>query len=607
VTANYVTPLPPPPPPSITSISPSFGSQGHTINITVAGANFDKGTVLSFSGNGINVTSYAMPRVSTQIVATLSITADAASGLRDLVVTNSDSQRAVLSNVFRVVPSSAVILVHGFTGNPSDFGIMKDLLRLDGGLLLADPFDYSDKTPDIYPPNRWTIERLAGELHKHIQCVLTTDCIHDPSFPSGATVDSVDIVAHSMGGLIARAYIADMATDYFDGDSPLRYQKGSIRKLVTAGTPNYGAFLATLTQQFSLERVLTQPKEMEFGSNFLWSLNENWRNLVLVDQRLPGQDILTIAGTTGMSACQRFDDGVVAIPSAFLPSTFLSADEIRYVPYEHFDSTSIQKSCPQEVLTPLVEVQNTSHVTYQLVKNFLLRKQLPVLYSPPASITQSGLLLVRLVDKTTETPLCSQPLGPNLTCSFPKVPLLVDGQSTNEYNNPPAGTVTIWPIGQGAHTVSVPPLPGYKVPPSLNITIENGRPLALAPVELSRAPDLVVTQLGLPSTCLRSGKTQKIGFTVLNQGFAPSPPAHVGFFVSSDASLSPDDVKVADFLVLTALDPNTALNFAINISFPSNIPVGSTVFLIAKVDPDNVIDESSESNNVIAHSTCAVR
>src|SRR5207249_2922178 len=135
-------------------------------------------------------------------------------------------------------------------------------------------------------------------------------------------------------------------------------------------------------------------------------------------------NILAVAGTTGRASCLSIDDGIVNIASAVQPTTFLSSDQIRYVPYEH--APGIPTSCNTEALIPLVEAQDESHGTYQLARAFLLGQWVPYFYTPPAFITQFGLLLVRLVDKTTETPLCSQPVPPsNATCSFPKRPVLV--------------------------------------------------------------------------------------------------------------------------------------------------------------------------------------
>src|SRR5439155_4035739 len=46
-------------PPSITSVSPTSGTQGQTItNFTVNGSNFDPNATLSFSAIGITVNSY---------------------------------------------------------------------------------------------------------------------------------------------------------------------------------------------------------------------------------------------------------------------------------------------------------------------------------------------------------------------------------------------------------------------------------------------------------------------------------------------------------------------------------------------------------------------
>ncbi len=91
------------PAPEIISVSPISGTQGETIsNFTINGSNFAAAATLSFSGTGITVNSYSS-RTSTQIVASITIANDAPTGLRDVIVTNPDSQQATLSAAFTII------------------------------------------------------------------------------------------------------------------------------------------------------------------------------------------------------------------------------------------------------------------------------------------------------------------------------------------------------------------------------------------------------------------------------------------------------------------------------------------------------------------------
>ena len=105
-------------PPNPTSISPSVGAQGATLNVTVNGAKFDADSdaTLSFSGTGITVNSYSV-RTATQIIANITIDPAAATTARNVTVTNpSDGQTGTLAAAFTVtgnappIPSSGLVV-----------------------------------------------------------------------------------------------------------------------------------------------------------------------------------------------------------------------------------------------------------------------------------------------------------------------------------------------------------------------------------------------------------------------------------------------------------------------------------------------------------------
>jgi len=74
-----------PPAPTITSVSPSKGNQGESIDLTITGTNFSEVEDVSF-GAGITVASFGMDS-STQITASITIAADATLGARSISVT----------------------------------------------------------------------------------------------------------------------------------------------------------------------------------------------------------------------------------------------------------------------------------------------------------------------------------------------------------------------------------------------------------------------------------------------------------------------------------------------------------------------------------------
>lgn len=381
-----------------------------------------------------------------------------------------------------------VVLVHGINGNAYTFGdplsvtcagtqpylipgcepMLEQLLEQHG--FKVETFDYSSKTHLIYNrvqaifQGNWTIEQLAGELAIYI-----CEEVKKGKFNSNGSCSipgSVDIVAHSMGGLIARAYIAGMAVDRSSDGVTIPYDNGAIRKLVMIATPNYGAPRAGLENIFNFLGPLKnaiigkQLDEMEFGSKFIWDLNQKWQV-----SHLPKEDMLVIAGTT---ANGEDDDGVVPVASTTLPVNYLS--NIRYVPYSHMGD--------------IAYIQNEQHLTYMYVLPFLLGESIPqqVDYSYLDAITQEGLLLVRLADSKTKTPISPENFETGGVV-ISGIPVVLDGELVpynqvfaNTANK--AGTITVWPINNGQHALSLMGSPkGYSLPENyLTVEINGARP-----------------------------------------------------------------------------------------------------------------------------------
>jgi len=75
--------------PLVTSVNPNSGKQGQTLNnVIITGTNFTGATAVSF-GAGITTNSYTVSS-ATQLTATITIAAGAATGLRDVSVTTHD-------------------------------------------------------------------------------------------------------------------------------------------------------------------------------------------------------------------------------------------------------------------------------------------------------------------------------------------------------------------------------------------------------------------------------------------------------------------------------------------------------------------------------------
>ena len=111
-------------PPTLTTVSPTSAQQGQTLNVTLAGTNFVAGTTCNL-GTGVSVNSctYNSPA---QMTANVSVAGTAGVGLRDVVVTNPDTQSGVLPGGFAVAAVTSG-LIH------KDFAYPNRTVLLAGG------------------------------------------------------------------------------------------------------------------------------------------------------------------------------------------------------------------------------------------------------------------------------------------------------------------------------------------------------------------------------------------------------------------------------------------------------------------------------------------
>lgn len=195
-------------------------------------------------------------------------------------------------------------------------------------------------------PNQ-TIEQLAATFGGYLRQLSYTD---------GSPVAQVDVIAHSMGGLIVRTYLAGLQSG--GGLQP----PGSIaiRKAVLIGTPNFGALNASAASRLFFAD--TQAPEMIPGSPFLWTLGRWNQN----QDDLRGVDALAIVGNGGTSST---DDGVVSLTSASLG--FAQIDQrTRVLPYCHTKPPVTDVDCPP-TQSGIVDIDSPAHPTYQIVSSFL--------------------------------------------------------------------------------------------------------------------------------------------------------------------------------------------------------------------------------------------
>ena len=192
----------------------------------------------------------------------------------------------------------------------------------------------TDGVPAVYffdncveDPND-TIEGIGNVLATYLTGILDTN---------GNQVPQIDLVAFSVGGLIARAYLAGLQPT----DTATPPVTTLVRDLILIATPNFGSFVAGNYATTLSASPGTQDAELVPASAFLW-------NLATWNQRgddLRGVNALAIVGNAGpylasLSATSQLNnasDGLVSETSAALGFALLSSTPTQVVPYCHLD------------------------------------------------------------------------------------------------------------------------------------------------------------------------------------------------------------------------------------------------------------------------------
>jgi uncharacterized protein (TIGR03437 family) len=242
-----------------------------------------------------------------------------------------------------------VILVNGFdTGaitqgactlaedSTETFGSLEEFLTTDGSSVLF--FDNCTfGTPRI--------EVLGEELGAFITMLDHSD---------GSPVEEVNIVAFSMGALVARSYLAGKQVDpgiFIPPPDPM------VRKLVLVAAENFGSPLANLSN------VGEQIPQLKPGSLFTWELNTWHQGL----DDLREVDALAIAGKGTASG---EGDGVAPLAGASLSSAvFFSqeAERTRILPACHNQAARIFCNTADVIM----RVDSEDHPSARIIRSFL--------------------------------------------------------------------------------------------------------------------------------------------------------------------------------------------------------------------------------------------
>jgi len=238
-----------------------------------------------------------------------------------------------------------VVLMNGYqdkctTGATSTatFGQLEQLLAAQG----IQVYFFDNCTVPASHYSRPTIEEIGQAFGNFVQ---------------NLAAPQVDVVAHSMGGLILRSYLAGKLPG--GGFSPPSETR--IRKAVVLGTPNFGAL--ALVSLFVTASADIQLIQLLPGSPFQWQLN-TWNQ---GSDDLRGIDAIAVVGNlAGTGAAPNTSDGAVPLTSGSL-SKFIDPSRVRVIPACHMQNMpSFVCSGPA-----LVYVDSATHTGYQIVNSFL--------------------------------------------------------------------------------------------------------------------------------------------------------------------------------------------------------------------------------------------
>ncbi|WP_437201837.1 esterase/lipase family protein [Planctomicrobium sp. SH664] len=184
----------------------------------------------------------------------------------------------------RLEPMSGkvVIVIHGITRSSKSFSTLTDKLAEAGYTVV--PFDY--------PSTRVSIEESAAYLQQLIESL--------------EGVEEINLVVHSMGGLVVRTYLHLCAET---GPDP------RMRRMVMIGVPNQGARMASLLANTSIfKKVMGEAGQQlaDGDGNFVQQLPT------------PGFEFAIISGATGTERglnplVAGDDDGTISVECTRLP------------------------------------------------------------------------------------------------------------------------------------------------------------------------------------------------------------------------------------------------------------------------------------------------
>ncbi len=288
------------------------------------------------------------------------------------------------------------------------------------------PYLVSDGVPVVYlfdncleDPGQ-TEEKLGNDLGTILNSI---------TYDNGEQVPQIDLVGFSLGGLIARSYLAGLQPSAI-----LTPTTTLVRNLVLIATPNFGSYVAGVYA--SSLAAGSQNAELEPGSSFLWNL-ATWNQL---GDDLRGVNAIGIMGNAGTYvntagvSLGNASDGLVSLTSASLGFVSPAVAGTRIVPYCHVDPgvfTNTVLGAFDCDAAGIANVSTTTHETGIIVRSFLSGTTgwQSVGSAPSADpyLSKNGQLYFALVNGTDSY------VSDLTEASFGTVPLINGGDTGNHF------------------------------------------------------------------------------------------------------------------------------------------------------------------------------
>ena len=234
----------------------------------------------------------------------------------------------------------------GDTSFASTYGTADQILARDGRASLF--FNNCEQARNA------PIEQIGAAFRTYLEGLRYSD---------GTPVPQVDVIAHSMGGLIVRSYLSGKQAERNTFQPPTDIR---IRKAVFLAVPFFGSVLAA--SPLAANENTIQVQQLRPGSTFLWDL-ATW-NQGMDDLR--GIDAVAIAGIGGsgvVSGLENFDDSTVAITSASLD--FALPDRTRVLSMCHTNLTGLLSIGCRGSAPPIARWNDAAHEAARISVSFL--------------------------------------------------------------------------------------------------------------------------------------------------------------------------------------------------------------------------------------------